>query len=314
MDWLLSLIAGALAGTVGSMLGTGSGFILIPGLTLALGVAGFPGPDLLKIAVATTHGANLFTAVAAIQSHALRGNVAWAAFARLCPGVALGASCGALLGSTLDVRIMAAIFIAFALVIASRMLRAPDKHARSHEPLASLARLSLPGLGIGVLAAITGAGGLTTPLLSRYMPMKRAIGTSAAITLPIVVPAALSYYAVSTPPEGCGANCAGLIVLPAMFAAGLASALAAPLGTWLSHALPALVLRRIFAGLLLLVAGNLARKQMMPLAKSLSPRDVLSPPQKTETAGALPPPWLERHPSDRANKRPVILEKPAEPR
>ena len=61
MDWILCLIAGALAGSLVSMTGSGAGFLLAPGLSLALSFGAFPNADLFKIAVATTHGANLIT-------------------------------------------------------------------------------------------------------------------------------------------------------------------------------------------------------------------------------------------------------------
>ena len=43
---------------------------------------------------------------------------------------------------------------------------------------------------------------------------------------------------LSAPPTRCGSDCFGPIFLPGMFAAGIASSLAAPFGAWLSHALP----------------------------------------------------------------------------
>ena len=87
MDWILCLIAGALAGSVVSMTGSGAGFLLVPGLSLALSFSAFPSADLFKIAVATTHGANLITNLAAFQAHAVRRSIDWAAFIRLGPRI-----------------------------------------------------------------------------------------------------------------------------------------------------------------------------------------------------------------------------------
>jgi uncharacterized membrane protein YfcA len=86
MDWILCLIAGALAGSLVSMTGSGAGFLLVPGLSLALSFSAFPNADLFKIAVATTHGANLITNLAAFEAHAVRRSIDWAAFVRLGPG------------------------------------------------------------------------------------------------------------------------------------------------------------------------------------------------------------------------------------
>jgi uncharacterized membrane protein YfcA len=114
MDWILCLIAGALAGSLVSMTGSGAGFLLAPGLSLALTFNAFPNADLFKIAVATTHGANLITNLAAFQAHAVRRSIDWAAFIRLGPGSIAGAAAGAVLATHLDMEILELVFIAFA--------------------------------------------------------------------------------------------------------------------------------------------------------------------------------------------------------
>ena len=111
------LIAGALAGSLVSMTGSGAGFLLVPGLSLALSFSAFPSADLFKIAVATTHGANLITNLAAFQAHAVRRSIDWAAFIRLGPGSVAGAAAGALLATHLDTGILELVFIAFAVAL-----------------------------------------------------------------------------------------------------------------------------------------------------------------------------------------------------
>ena len=123
MDWILSLIAGALAGSLVSMTGSGAGFLLVPGLSLALSFSAFPNADLFKIAVATTHGANLITNLAAFQAHAVRRSIDWAAFIRLWPGSIAGAAAGAVLATHLETAILELVFIAFAVALSARLLR-----------------------------------------------------------------------------------------------------------------------------------------------------------------------------------------------
>ena len=123
MDWILCLIAGALAGSLVSMTGSGAGFLLVPGLSLALSFNAFPSADLFKIAVATTHGANLITNLAAFQAHAVRRSIDWDAFIRLGPGSIAGAAAGALLATHLDTAILELVFIAFAVALSARLLR-----------------------------------------------------------------------------------------------------------------------------------------------------------------------------------------------
>ena len=136
MDWILCLIAGALAGSLVSMTGSGAGFLLVPGLSLALSFSAFPSADLFKIAVATTHGANLITNLAAFQAHAVRRSIDWEAFIRLGPGSIAGAAAGALLATHLDTAILELVFIAFAVALSARLLRRHRKSEREGRAVA----------------------------------------------------------------------------------------------------------------------------------------------------------------------------------
>lgn len=134
MDWILCLIAGALAGSLVSMTGSGAGFLLVPGLSLALSFSAFPNADLFKIAVATTHGASLITNLAAFQAHTVRRSIDWAAFVRLGPGSIAGAAAGALLATHLNTAILELVFIAFAVALSSRLLRRHRKIEPTDSP------------------------------------------------------------------------------------------------------------------------------------------------------------------------------------
>ena len=103
---------------------------------------------------------------------------------------------------------------------------------------------------MGVLAALTGAGGVLPLFLKEYLLAHKVVGTTVAGCLIMSIPAAATYYAFSELPAHYGSDCFGPIFLPGMFAAGIASSLAAPFGAWLSHALPPVIRRRAFSALL----------------------------------------------------------------
>jgi uncharacterized protein len=245
MDWMLCLVAGALAGSLVSMTGSGAGFLLAPGLSLAPSFGAFPNADLFKIAVATTHGANLITNLAAFQAHAVRRSIDWDAFIRLWPGSIAGAAAGALLATHLDTPILELVFIAFAVALSARLLRQHRKVDPKVRP--SLAVWVTRSTAMGALAALTGAGGVLPLFLKEYLPAHKVVGTTVAGCLIMSVSAAATDYAFSAPPVRCGSDCLGPIFLPGMFAAGIASSLAAPLGAWLSHTLPPVIRRRAFS-------------------------------------------------------------------
>jgi len=76
---------------------------------------------------------------------------------------------------------------------------------------------------------------------------KRAVATSAAIGLPISLGGAAGYIVTGWSAAGRPPWSIGYVVLPAFASIVVASALAAPLGARLAHRLSDVVLRRIFA-------------------------------------------------------------------
>ena len=291
MDWIICLLAGALAGSLVSMTGSGAGFLLVPVLSLALSFSAFPNADLFKIAVATTHGANLITNLAAFQAHAVRRSIDWAAFIRLGPGSIVGAAAGAVLATHLDTAILELIFIVFAVALSARLLRRHRKcDLKDRPPLAVWVTRTT---AMGVLAALTGAGGVLPLFLKDYLPAQKVVGTTVAGCLIMSIPAAATYYVFSEQPARCGSDCLGPIFLPGMFAAGIASSLAAPFGAWLAHALPPAIRRRAFSGLLLLVVVNILEKRgsLIPPA-SLSASELASVVQERPIESGTPPAWI----------------------
>lgn len=106
-----------------------------------------------------------------------------------------------------------------------------------------LAYLAL-GAFSGILAGLLGVGG-------GLVIVQNAIGTSAAIGFPIALAGAAGYMVnglklkAILPPETLG-----FVHLPALAGVSVASMLTAPIGAHLAHRLPALLLKQIFAMLL----------------------------------------------------------------
>ena len=145
MEWIICMAAGACPGVIGSMLGAGSGLVLIPGLALALSTLGVGGADSFKMAVATTHAANIFTGVSIIQAHAARGGIDWGVYAIIAPAIALGSALGAYETGFIDASLLTAVFAGFAVFRAWRScmrLRTPKPWRRSRPWQSSQSRAS----------------------------------------------------------------------------------------------------------------------------------------------------------------------------
>ena len=181
----------------------------------------------------------------------------------MLPGEVIGLAGGALFAMYGDVTIVTVLFVFGAIFMAWRMTSAPKNERQDLYPLPGVIDLSAKGFFVGVLNGAVGAGGLAVPIFLRYMTMQRAIGTSAALGIPIYA-MAVSMFAAAPAPGGCE-TCLGFVYLPAVCAAGIAAVLTAPLGSFLAHNLPVDLLKRVFAVALVVAALNLGRKTLPPM-------------------------------------------------
>lgn len=120
--------------------------------------------------------------------------------------------------------------------------------------------LSLAGSVIGAVASLAamGGGALTVPyLIWCNVRPHQAIGTSAAVGLPIAIGGTLGYVWNGWGNPGLPAGSLGFVYLPALGVILIASVLMAPLGARLAHRLPVSVLKRVFAGLLLVLSAKM---------------------------------------------------------
>jgi len=261
MAWTLCLCIGLCSGFLAGLLGVGGGTVIVPALILGARLLGIGADDATPVAMATSLAIVIPTSISSARAHAARGSIDWCAFRRLAPGIAAGALAGTVAACTVGGRLPLAAFIGFALWATWGLLtrRADRTEADRGAVLPGQAALCRHSLAIGLLSSLAGVGGglLSVPLLAHYLPMKRAIGTAAALGLPLAA-AGLSGYLLAGHPVQCAAGCIGLVFLPAVLGVSLTAIAAAPLGASLAHHLPVRRLRQAFAGLLLLVSADLA--------------------------------------------------------
>jgi uncharacterized membrane protein YfcA len=113
---------------------------------------------------------------------------------------------------------------------------------------------------IGGISALVGIGGgtMSVPfLLWHSLPIRSAIGTSAAIGFPIALSGALGYILNGLGKPALPDYSLGYIYLPALVGVSLMSMLTAPLGAKAAHWVPVQTLKKGFACFLVLVAGKM---------------------------------------------------------
>lgn len=254
----LYLLGGAVAGLLAGVFGVGGGTVLVPMLLIIFAGTDVPETHWMHLALGTSLAVIVLNAVSSVRSHHRRGGVDWQVFWGLTPGVVLGAWLGAWIADGLNSRTLAQLFAVFLLLVGLQMLIA--RQPKPHRVLPGRTGLTVAGLAIGVVSALVGIGGgsLTVPFLAFCnVAIARAVGTSAAVGLPIALAGTLGYLltgldAVDLPP-----GALGYVYLPAFFAMALSGMACAPLGVRIAHAIPAAQLKRAFGAFLLLVSARM---------------------------------------------------------
>jgi uncharacterized protein len=299
LGWQLLVGLGCLSGLVSGLLGIGGGMIVVPALVLLLPLIGIDGPELPKVAMATSLALVVPTAIAGTQAHAARGTIDWWFWAMMAPALVAGSLIAMIIARSISVSLITMIFVGFALFSAWRLVCrkapvAPDPAGMN------VPALIIKSIGGGTLATLLGFGVafFAVSVLSRLMPMPRAIGTASALALPMAVGGSVGYLYASAPAECAG--CTGYVYLPAVAAIGVATVLTVPLGARLTSLLPIALLQRLFAVLLVAGAGSLIRKtlpDMMAEAEQLLARA----PMRLAAAPvpAALPAWLAPSPRSR---------------
>lgn len=254
--WLLLYLAlGTFTGFFAGLLGIGGGAVMVPALVMLFTAQQFAGAEVMHLALGTSMAAIVFTAISSMRAHHAHQAVRWAIVRQITPGILLGTFFGTLLASQISTRNLAFLFTAFICYVAFQMIAniKPNPHRDMPSPLAT----SGVGAGIGAFSCLVaiGGGALSVPFMVWCnVPMRHAIGTSAAIGLPIALGGAIGYILNGWQVAGLPEYSLGFVYLPAVACLTLASVLTAPLGARLAHTLPVTTLKRIFAAVLLLLA------------------------------------------------------------
>lgn len=257
--WIFAYLAiGLCAGFVAGLLGIGGGALLVPLLAMLFEAQNFPADHVLHLALGTSMAAIIFTAISSARAHDKHGAVLWPVVVRIVPGILLGTVLGTLLAARISTRALAVFFAFFILYVALQMfLNFKPKPSRE---LPTAPGMIAAGTLIGGLSSLVAIGGgiLTVPFLTWCnVKAHEAIGTSAAVGVPIAVGGTIGYIWNGMHASGLPAGSVGFIQLPALVFLVAASVLTAPLGARLAHRLKVDLLKRLFGVLLVLLAAKM---------------------------------------------------------
>ena len=237
----VSLLAtGVVAGIIAGLLGVGGGIVIVPVLYYMFTALKIDPSVLMHVAVGTSLATILATGASSARAHYNRGSVDTDLLKRWWWAIALGVLAGATLAGNISGGALTLVFGVVALAVSANMIfRKEGSHLAE----------KLPGSPFReVLGFLIGGGTLGVPTLTLFnYPIRKAVGTAAAIGLIIAVPGTLLsiYFGFDLdgrPPLSLGyVNLIGfLLIIPA-------STLTAPLGARSAHAIDPSKLKLVFA-------------------------------------------------------------------
>ncbi len=253
--WLAYPALGAFVGFFAGLLGVGGGGIMVPALTTLFIAQGFAGDQVVHMALGTSMASIVLTSFSSLRAHHAHGAVRWDVVKLIAPAILVGTFGGTFIAARIDSAPLAIFFACFMAYVSTQMLL--NIKPKPHRELPGAFGTSLVGLFIGGISALVaiGGGSLSVPFMTWCnVKMQNAIGTSAAIGLPIALSGTVGFIVNGWGAEGTPPYTAGFIYLPALVLVALVSVLTAPLGAKMAHRLPVATLKKIFAGVLILLS------------------------------------------------------------
>jgi uncharacterized protein len=242
-------LSGIASGFLAGLFGIGGGLIMVPVLVYAFKTTGMATDHVVMMALGTSMAAIVFSSAQSAYGHYCKGSASIEKIRRAAPWVVAGVLIGGAIAARTPAHPLLIFVGGFQLFAALLMLTDVSKLVTFQSLASGGLALGLFSLVFGGIAAMVGIGGgtLFTPYFKASgMEPKLAIGTSAAIGLPLSLAGALDYGW-----EGWGVSgdqwALGYIDIPAALTLVLGTLLTVRLGVAAAHWLPSRALAGLFA-------------------------------------------------------------------
>lgn len=260
---VILILTGAFAGILAGLLGVGGGIVLVPAFLLVFTEAGFGGPDVMQLCLATSLATIIVTSMRSVMAHHRKGAVDWDILRGWALGIGFGALIGVLTVGALRTQVLQLIFAGLVIIIATYMaVSRPHWRLADEMPRGWKRRIISPFIGFFSVLLGIGGGSIGVPLMTLHgRPIHKAVATAAGFGVLIAVPSVIAFLFVpitNAPPFTVGS-----VNIPVFLLTIAMTLITAPIGANLAHKTDAARLKRIFAVFLLLVALNMLRKTLL---------------------------------------------------
>lgn len=268
-DWFLFFVliigAAVLAGFLAGMFGIGGGAVMVPVFSEVFVLAGSEPAMAQFVAVGTSLAVIIPTSIRSATTHYEKGNMDQATVRKYLWFVPLGVILGLIFANQAwvkDSNILTAVFGIMALLLALYML-AQAKEFRLSEggPKTPVAQIGAAVMGfVSLLMGIGGGVMNNIFMMIQGTPIKRAIGTSAAVGTLIAIPGAIGFAIIGFNETGQPPFTLGYVNWLTFFLVIPITTALAPVGARVVHRLPDRLTSRLFAIFLLIVSARMLWK------------------------------------------------------
>lgn len=259
---LFYALLGSVAGLLSGLLGIGGGIVVVPALVFIFNHEKVPDAFVMQMAVGTSLAIMVATTLRTLIAHTAhsRNRQLFLQLAKIMlPAVFVGVIIGASIAGYIHSDILRVSFGVLVLFVAVRLLLFSQ---------AKVGDCTLPGVWwqrfagviMGMLSGMLGIGGGTTVIpYMLHFQVKMRIALQVAISAGLVVSSvgAVVYALAGMGVKGLPPDTIGYIYWPAWIGTATGSVLLAPFGTRLSYFLPASLLKKLFALLMLLIGFHM---------------------------------------------------------
>ncbi len=256
--WIIYLLMGLFVGFFAGLLGIGGGLILVTLMVYLFTLQGFPADRLLHLALGTSITSIVFTSMSSLRAHHKHGAVRWDILRTAVPGLVIGTLLGTVVADQLKSKYLAIFFVIFVYFSAVQMFA--NVKPKPTRQLPGRSGMTLTATIVGIVSSLVGVGGgvMTIPLMSLCnVPMRQAIGTSAALGLPIAIAGTLGFIVTGLGKDHLPALSLGYVYLPALAGIVIGTFFTVPWGAKMAHSMPVTRLKKIFAVILFVLATKM---------------------------------------------------------
>jgi uncharacterized protein len=254
---LAIIVGGVATGLLAGLFGVGGGAIIVPVLYEVFRLMSVPEEVRIQLCVGTSLAIIVPTSIRSFQAHRARGNLPVGILRLWAAPVIAGVIVGGLTAALAPAAVFKLAFVVIAVIIGAKFLFATDSW-RLGDQLPGRFLMIVYGLIIGLYSALLGVGGgsVTAAILTLYgQPIHVAVGLSAGIGVLISTVGTIGFIIAGLPHQALLPPLSiGFVSLLGFVLMAPISALTAPLGARIAHALPRRKLEVAFGIFLWLIA------------------------------------------------------------